>query len=432
MINLHVDTETPHHWRKISKETPVSCPTLGGEQTADFAVIGGGYTGLVAALALAEQGHDVVLLEREEIGSGASGRNNGLVLSHHSKASPSEIVDLLGRGRGERYNALVQGAAGVAFELMRRHAIACDAVESGWIQPAHSPAAARRVRVFFEEWSALGAKAEWLDRHAVAERLGSPSYCGGWWAQSAGHINPFAYAAGLARAAGASGARLYTHSPVTAIVPDGRRWRVQVPGGTVTAARVLVATNALTGRFWPELARTLVPVKVYQTATSPISGNLRGSVIHGNEAVSDTQRDIGAFHWDACGGLVTGGTRTMWHDAERRGRASIAGKLRRTFPQLGTVKVEEYWEGVLGVTPDRLPRLTRLAPGVVFAGAYSGRGVALSSNLGAIAAQWLSDRLGDDELPLPPGDIRPIPLHGLATAAAQFVHPWHRLRDRLP
>lgn len=432
MINLRVDTATPHHWRKISKEAPVQCPALTGEEAADFAVVGGGYTGLVAALTLATQGQSVILLEGDEIGSGASGRNNGLVLSHHSKASPSEIVGMLGRTRGERYNAMIQGGAAVAFDLMRQHSIACDAVETGWIQPAHSEAAAARVRKFHDEWVALGAPAEWLDRKAVSDRLGSPRYHGGWWAASAGHINPFAYATGLARAAQAAGARLFTRSPISAITPDAGHWRVSVPGGAVVAARVLVATNALTGTFWPDLAKTLIPVKVYQTATGPIGDNLRGSIIPGNEAVSDTQRDIGAFHYDARGGLITGGTHTVWQDAARRGRAAIARKLRHTFPQLGEVAVAEYWEGVLAVTPDRLPRLTRLAPGVVFAGAYSGRGVALSSNLGAIAARWLSDRLDDDALPVPPGRIEPIPFHGVAVAAAQFVHPWHRLRDRLP
>jgi glycine/D-amino acid oxidase-like deaminating enzyme len=432
VINVHVDTATPHHWRKISKETPLQCPSLAGDVAANFAVIGGGYTGLVAALTLAEQGESVILLEADEIGQGASGRNNGLVLSHHSKASPREIVQKLGRARGDRYNAMIQNGAAVAFALMQRHGIACDAVETGWIQPAHSEAAAARVQTFYEEWTALGAPAQWLDKAAIAERLGSPRYHGGWWAASAGHINPFAYATGLGRAARAAGAQLFTRSPISAIVPEGQRWRIRVPGGSVTAARVLIATNALTGYFWPGLAKTLIPVKVYQTATARITDNLRGIIIPGNEAVSDTQRDIGAFHYDAGGGLITGGTHSLWHDAAARGRLAIARKLRQTFPALGDVAVEEYWEGVLAVTPDRLPRLTRLAPGIIFAGLYSGRGVALSSNLGAIAARWLSDRLADDDLPLPPGEMQPIPFHALAMAMAQVVHPWHRLRDRLP
>lgn len=432
MINLHVDTTRPHHWRKISKEPSRACPALTGEESADFAVIGGGYTGLVAALTLAERGHSVILLEADEIGEGASGRNNGLVLSHHSRASPGEIVAMLGRARGERYNALVQNGAAVTFGLIRRHGIDCDAVESGWIQPAHSAAAVARVRIFHDEWTALGARAQWLDRAAITDRLGSPRYHGGWWAASAGHINPFAYAAGLSRAARAAGVRLFTRSPVSALAPDAGQWRIATPGGAVAASRVLVATNALTGRFWPNLAKTLIPVKVYQTASAPLGGDLRGAVIPGNEAVSDTQRDIGAFHYDARGGLIVGGTHTVWVDAASRGRAAVARKIRHFFPAVGEIAVEEYWEGVLAVTPDRLPRLTRLAPGLVFAGAYSGRGVSLSSNLGALAARWLGEELQDDDLPVPPGQMEPIPFHAVAVAMAQVVHPWHRFRDRLP
>lgn len=430
MINLHVDTAKPHHWKKISKEAPVTCMALSGEAEADFAIVGGGYTGLVAALTLAELGHSVLLLEADEIAQGASGRNNGLVLSHHSKAAPSEIVEQLGRARGDRYNAMIQGGAAVAFAMMRKYGIECDAVDSGWIQPAHSKPALARVRVFYEQWRALGAAVEWLDRDAVAIRLGSSRYEGGWWTASAGHINPYAYASGLARAARAAGVRLFTRSPVQSLVPEAGRWRITVPGGSVLAGRVLVATNALSGAFWPDLAKTLIPVKVYQTATAPITDNLRGRVIPGNEAVSDTQRDIGAFHYDAQGGLIIGGTHTNWANADARGRAAIAQKVRHVFPDLGEVSVTEYWEGVLGVTPDRLPRLTRLAPGLIFAGAYSGRGVALSSNLGAIAARWLCDRLEDDDLPVPPGPMHLIPFHAIGVAVAQAIHPWHRLRDR--
>lgn len=430
MINLAIDTAKPHHWKKISKEAPIACPALTGEEEAEFAIIGGGYTGLVAGLTLADLGHSVLLFEADEIAQGASGRNNGLVLSHHSKAAPSEVVEQLGPVRGKRYNDMIQGGAAVAFALMQKHGIQCDAVQSGWIQPAHSESALARVRVFYEQWRELGADVEWLDRDAVASRLGSPHYKGGWWAASAGHINPFAYATGLARAARAAGVRLFTRSPVQSLLPEAGRWRIAVPGGSVLANRVLVATNALTGAFWPDLAKTLIPVKVYQTATAPITDNLRGVVIPGNEAVSDTQRDIGAFHYDAQGGLIIGGTHTRWANAEASGRAAIARKAQHFFPDLGGVTITEYWEGVLGVTPDRLPRLTRLAPGLIFAGVYSGRGVALSSNLGAIAARWLSDRLDDDALPVPPGSMRTIPFHAVAAVLAQAIHPWHRLQDK--
>jgi glycine/D-amino acid oxidase-like deaminating enzyme len=430
MINLRVDTSKPHHWKKISKEPPILCTALAGEVEAEFAVVGGGNTGLVAGLTLAEAGHSVVLLEADEIAEGASGRNNGLVLSHHSKASPREIVAQLGPVRGARYNALVQNGAAVAFNLMRKYAIQCDAIETGWIQPAHSEAALARVKVFQQEWSALGVTTEWLDRKAVADRLGSPRYRGGWWTASAGHINPFAYATGLARAARAAGVQLFTRSPVRSLLPDAGNWRVTTPGGQVKASRVLIATNALTGAFWPGLAKTLIPVKVYQTATAPVSSNLRGHVIPGNEAVSDTQKDIGAFHYDARGGLIIGGTHTHWANAEARGLDAIALKARHFFPELGEIRVEEYWEGVLGVTLDRLPRLTRLAPGLIFAGVYSGRGVALSSNLGAIAARWLSDQMTDDDLPVEAGEMQPIPFHAIAKVMAQTVHPWHRLQDR--
>ena len=130
---------------------------LMGERRVDVAVIGGGFTGLSAALSLAGAGLRVIVLEGNRIGSGASGRNNGLVIPHHSKATPAEIGATLGAVYGPRYNALVQSAAREAFALIRERQIRCDAVERGWIQPAHSPEAAARLKGVMEQWAAAGA-----------------------------------------------------------------------------------------------------------------------------------------------------------------------------------------------------------------------------------------------------------------------------------
>ena len=167
---FEIDWRTPHLWRKTSKEAHIDRAPLRGEVEADVVVVGGGSTGLSSALALAEARVRTIVLEGNEIGSAASGRNNGLLVPHHSKASPSEIVHAFGPVVGERYNALVAGAARAGFDLMERHGIRCDAVRRGWIQPAHSPQALARVRKFHDEWRAFGCAVEWLD--AEADRTG--------------------------------------------------------------------------------------------------------------------------------------------------------------------------------------------------------------------------------------------------------------------
>lgn len=427
---FEIDWRTPHLWRKTSKEPHRARPALKGEIAADFVVVGAGFTGLSSALALAEAGLDVVVLEGDEVGAAASGRNNGLLVPHHSKASPGEIVHAFGKVRGDRYNRLVAGAALAGFALIERHGIQCDAVRQGWIQPAHAPRALARVRQFHDEWRALGARVEWLDEATVTRRVGS-HYLGGWQAADGGHVNPYALAQGMAACVIRAGARLFEGSKVIAMARDGARWRLSTPGGTVTARQVLLATNALTGRFWPGLAQALIPLQVFQAATGPVPEHLRQEILPGNPAVSDTRRDIRAFHYDADFRIVTGGTHTSWHRAAPRGLARTSRMLARAFPQLGPApRVTEYWEGVFAVVPDRRPRLMRLAPGVVFAGIYSGRGVALALALGQQIGAWLAGHLGDDQMPLPVTDLRRVFAHPLAVQLARRIHPLHRLQDR--
>ncbi len=427
---MHIDTAAPHHWRKISAEPDAATKPLEGEETSDLVVIGGGFTGLSAALAAAEAGSSVMLLEADYVGAGASGRNNGMVVPHHSRASPSGIERALGKARGRRYNELVAGAGRALFALAARHGIKCDAVEKGWIQPAHSAATLARARTIHDEWRAFGADVAWLDAAALRERLGGPGYLGGWLAGEGGHINPYALVQGLARAASGAGVRIHGGARVSAVRPDGDGWRVAVDGGaTVRAAQVLIATNALTGAFWPALAKAMIQVKLYQTASRPLTDNLRRSILAGNEGVSDMRRELRAFHYDRDGRLISGGRMMLWQGAASRGKRAVARELRKSFPALGEIAIEDYWEGIVGVTPERLPRLMRLAPGVLFCGAYSGRGVALGTALGSRLGAFLAGKIAEAELPLPVSPLVTIPARGFQVLGARLIQPWHRLLD---
>ncbi|GGE05951.1 oxidoreductase [Aureimonas endophytica] len=426
-----IDWKTPHLWRRTNGERRAVAPALAGDVEADVAIVGGGFTGLSPALTLVEAGVSVVLLEGNEIGSAASGRNNGLVIPHHSKATPAEMAEAVGPVHGERYNALVAGAARQAFALMEKHAIAAHGVQRGWMQPAHTEEALARARRFHDEWRAFGCDVEWLDGDAMSAALGTP-YRGGWRAREGGHVNPFALVQGLARAAEAAGVRLFENSKVTALVREGERWRLRSGAGSVLARKVLLATNALTGRIWPKLGEAVIPLQVYQVATKPLSHNLRAAILKDDPAVSDMRRDMRYFHYDADGRLVTGGTLATWRDARRRGLAQSSAMVGRVFPQLGEApELEDYWEGVFGLVPDRKPRLMRLAPGLVFAGIYSGRGVALSLALGREVGAWLAEQRRDADMPLPVTDLRRVPGHALAVEVARRIHPLHKLRDRL-
>ena len=426
---FEVDWKTPHLWRKTARSRETA-PALQGDLKTDVLVVGGGFTGMAAALGARDSGVDVMLLEGNEIGSAASGRNNGLVISHHSKAAPSEFEAAYGKTVGARYNRMVADAAGVAFGLMQRFNIDAHQVQEGWIQPAHTEATLARARQFHDEWKAFGANVSWLDRAEVSTRIGSP-YLGGWMAHNSGHINPFAMTVGLAAALEREGVTVYENSRASRIERLEGGWRVFTATGSVTAPEVVLATNALTGDIWPGLKKTLVPFKVFQAATNPLPDELRARILVGNPAVSDMRNDLRYFHYDRDNRLVSGGTHTFWRNEADRGRAKVSHMLGKAFRAFGgEPQMVEYWHGTFAVVPDRKPRLYRLAPGLVFGGVYSGRGVALSMSLGQEIGRWAAGRRTDGQMPLPVTAMKPVPYHPIAMQVANRMHAWNRFQDQ--
>ena len=163
-------------------------------------------------------------------------------------------------------------------------------VRTAGFRPAYTEATLAHARTTYAEWKAIGAAVEWLDAEVLANRLGAPGYLGGWQANEGGHINPYALTQGMARVAIGAGARIRARSPVRAIRPDGGRWTIEAGGAVVRAGKILIATNALTGAFWPGLAKTMIPVKLFQTASRPLSDNLRATILSGNQGFSDMRR----------------------------------------------------------------------------------------------------------------------------------------------
>ncbi|MCW5729655.1 MAG: FAD-binding oxidoreductase [Alphaproteobacteria bacterium] len=404
-------------------------PPLLGEARAKVAVIGGGYTGLSAALHLAEAGLEVVLLEAAEPGFGASGRNNGQVIPTLSRADPDDLIRRFGEERARPMIELIRDSAALVFELIARHGIACDAVQAGWVQPAHSPGRMALVHRRAAQWSRHDAPVEVLDRAAMSSLIGSDFWHGGWINPTGGHINPLGFARGLAEAAVAAGARLHGRSPVVSLRRDSHGWRAETPQGAVTADRIILATGTYSDELWPGLRRSVVPVRSYQIATEPVSSNLRRSILPGNQALSDTRGDLHFMHYDRDGRLVTGGALLVQIADERRLTALLARRLARIFPQLGPPRFQHVWHGMIGMTEDGLPHLHELAPGVMAWIGCNGRGVALATALGrALALHALSE--GRIAPPMPVTALRTVPLHGLARHLARGMLMLYRWRDR--
>jgi glycine/D-amino acid oxidase-like deaminating enzyme len=407
----------------------VPTPPLEGERRCDVAVVGGGYTGLSAALRLSEGGADAVVLEAREPGWGASGRNGGQVIPG-LKYDPDELVALHGAKRAEVMIGASEAAADLVFALIEKHAIACDAARSGWIQPAHSTDRLPTLRRRFEQWARRGADVAWLERAELADALGTDAYHGGWLDRRAGSVQPLAYARGLARAARAAGATICGGSPVTALARFDDGWRVQTPRGAVVADQVLLCTNGYTGGLWPRLRETIVPVYSVQLATSPLSENVRRSILPGGQTTSDTRRVLSYFRLDGQGRLLMGGGGSAYGGSIARLAAGLKRRVAELFPQIAEPRFEHVWGGRVALTMDHLPHRHVLGPGLQAGLGYNGRGVAMATMMGKVLADHALAR-PKPEHDFPASMPRPIPLHALRGFAVTATRMYYRFRDRL-
>jgi glycine/D-amino acid oxidase-like deaminating enzyme len=422
---ISVPSALPNSVWAATAPAPIETTPLEGDVTADVVIVGAGYTGLSTALHLAPA-VDTVVLEASEIGFGASGRNNGLAIPTLAKADPEEILRVFGPEKGETTIALIRDSAKLVFDLIREHDMELAGEQNGWIQPAHSPGRMRLVEQRMKEWTSRGAKADLLSREALRDLIGSDAWHGGWIAREGGTVHPMAYARGLAKAAAGKGARIHTRSPASTLERTPKGWVIRTPAGSVTAERVVLATNAYSDDLWPRLRRTFVPVKTWQMATKPLSGNVRKSVLPGRHALSDTRGDLEFARYDWEGRLVSGASLIFDVNSEERLKSSVGARLKRNFPQLGDVEWDYVWSGFLAMTPDFLPRLHVLAPGVFSWLGCNGRGVALATAMGPVLAE-LARGGSPADAPLPIMEPRPLPLHGLVTRFARS-DLWRRRR----
>lgn len=380
-------TSEPNLWRASSTEAIATAP-LSASAEADLIVIGAGFTGCSAALEAARRGAKVLLLEAATVAHGGSGRNVGLV-NAGLWLPPDEVLSQMGEEAGTRLvSALGQGPQKV-FDLIAAHGIDCEARRAGTLHLAHSPAGLRDLQERFRQGNRHGAPLELLDAAETRRRTGSAAFHGALLDPRAGTVQPLAYCTGLARAAMAAGVQLHENTPVTAIQDAGDLWRVRANGQTLTAPRLLLATNAYHLPIQGAEAPPHTVVNYSQFATAPLSETQRARVLPGGEGCWDTALVMSSIRTDAAGRLIVGG---MGNEAGPGGPVHAAWarrKLRALYPDLGDLPFEHHWHGRIAMTSDHVPKVLAFGRGAHAIFGYSGRGISPGTVFGTAAAEAL-------------------------------------------
>jgi len=411
-------------WEKTAPAAPKTT-ALNGDLTADVVIVGGGFTGLSTALHLAENGTSAIVLESIEIGYGGSGRNVGLV-NAGMWVMPDDLPGVLGQQYGDRLLDVLGNAPKLVFELIEKHKIACEVEKQGTLHCAVGKNGLKDIEARYEQWARRGANVKLLNAQETEAKVGTKAYSGSLLDLRAGTIQPLAYVRGLASAAVAAGARIFTGSPVIGASEQNGKWVVKTASGTVTADWIVVATNAYTNAPWPEVRAELVHLPYFNMATKPLSDNIKRSILPERQGAWDTKEVLSSFRFDQQGRLVFGSVGALRNTGASVHKGWAKKSLKRLFPQIGEVEFESEWYGKIGMTNDSLPKFHRLARNVVGFSGYNGRGIAPGTVFGKHLAKLVSGEIGEADLPLPVSDPKDQSFRGLREAyyeaGAQVAH----------
>ncbi|SLN64158.1 Gamma-glutamylputrescine oxidoreductase [Roseovarius litorisediminis] len=402
---------------------------LKGQTRADVCVIGAGYTGLSAALHLAEAGYDVALIEAHRVGFGASGRNGGQ-LGSGQRMDQTGLEKMMGHEDAAKLWNLAEDAKNLVKSLVAKHKIECH------LKPgiAHACFTAREVAQEHGYADHLRKtygydQIENLEADAFYEICPSPAYKGGTLDMGAGHLHPLSYALGLARAAQSAGVRIHENSVVHDI-QRGTRVVVRTDHGQVEADHVILACNGYLGGLERKVAARVMPINNFIAATEPL-GDDAARVLTRDIAVADTKFVINYFRLSHDKRLLFGGGESYGYRFPSDIAATVRKPMQEIYPHLRDVKIDYTWGGTLGITLKRMPYLARLAPNILSASGYSGHGVGTATHAGKLMADAIAGQAeGFDTMARVPAPAFPGG-SALRSPLLVLAMTWYAMRDRL-
>ncbi len=409
---------------------PTALPVTPLPERVDVAIVGSGYTGLNAAIALCQAGATVAVLEQATIGWGASSRNGGM-LNPGLKIEMPLVFKRYGKEVGRELWAWSLAAIDHVESIVTREQIECDFARSGQVflayKPSHFANLQKELTWFANE---LGDRAQTLVSPAdLAAELGSISYHGGMVDPRAAGLQPAKYVFGLASVASRLGAHLVENAEVRSLKREAGQFHLTTTQGDVAAKEVLIATNGYTTNLVPALRRGVFPVGSYIITTEPLSSELQAAVSSKNRMFFDSKHFLNYFRLTPDGRMLFGGRHNLSTSLDLKESASLMQKrMVEVFPQLAAAPLSHTWTGKLGLTFDLMPHVGRMN-GIHYAYGYAGHGVAVASLVGKEMGEVLAGRRAEcifARLPqqryfFTPYDKLYLP----------FVSTWFRFLDRI-
>ncbi|WP_136684890.1 NAD(P)/FAD-dependent oxidoreductase [Falsirhodobacter xinxiangensis] len=391
-----------------------------GDMRADVCVIGGGYTGLSAALHLAQRGYDVVLLEAHRVGFGASGRNGGQVGSGQ-RLEQDALEKMVGLDDARKLWTMGEDAKALVRRLIADHAMPVT-FRPGIAHACRHDSEVAHARAYAEKLSRDYGydQVQPLDQVELAAMIGTGIYKGGDIDRGAGHIHPLNFALGLARAAADAGVRIHERSTVTARTGT----TVATDRATIRADHVILACNAYLGDLERQVAAKVMPINNFIIATEPLPGLMQPV------AVADTKFVVNYWRMSDDGRLLFGGGESYGYRFPDIAK-TVRKPLLEVYPQLKDARIDYAWGGTLGITMNRMPCFTRPDANVFSASGYSGHGVAMATMAGRVIAEAVAGNAERFDL------MARLPQHRFPGGAALrwpllvLAMTWYSMRDRL-
>ncbi|MDP2206547.1 MAG: FAD-binding oxidoreductase [Alphaproteobacteria bacterium] len=407
----------------------VTLGALRDEVNCDVCVVGAGFTGLSAALELAQKGFNVILLEKDSVSGLASGRNGGHLQRGFSQ-SPGWLIRQYGLETAKFLCNVSLEGLGLMLMRMAEHDIKCD-LKFGHLTAATKPRHETELKADIRDWQKLGHKdIDWWDEKTVQETILTGAYTGGLFDTKGGHFHPLNYALGLAQAFQKHGGRIYEQTAAVDIIPGETNRVTTASGGSVLAKFVVLA--GVTGmKGLAPLRKTSMAVTAHMIATEPLSETRRQQIMTRDIAVADARFIMDYYRFSSDNRLLFGGN-CNYSDREYASEdMRLRERMTTLFPLLRMTRIDHCWRGPLDLTMNRIPHLGRLTPQIYFAHGFGGQGAILTHILGKIMAEAVAGTAERFDVfakmrhnPFPGGDLLKRPLFVAAMT-------WYRLRDML-